>query len=79
MKPKDAAKIFDTLDLNVLLKVARAMNPRKMSPVLALMSSEPAQALTTAFAATTPDNTVADSSGGAGQPNLAALPQIVGH
>jgi flagellar motility protein MotE (MotC chaperone) len=77
MKPKDAAKIFDTLDLDVLLKVARAMNPRKMSPVLALMSPEPAQALTTAFASTGPVQTAADTSG-AGQ-NLSNLPQIVGH
>ena len=77
MKPKDAAKIFDTLDLDVLLKVARAMNPRKMSPVLALMSPEPAQALTTAFASTGPVQTATDTSG-AGQ-NLSNLPQIVGH
>jgi flagellar motility protein MotE (MotC chaperone) len=76
MKPKDAAKIFDTLDLNVLLKVARAMNPRKMSPILAAMSAEPAQALTTAFASTGDTNTVAMA--GTGE-DLAALPQIVGH
>lgn len=73
MKPKDAAKIFDTLDLPVLLKVARAMNPRKMSPILAAMSSAQAQALTTAFATTDTTQTVAD-----GGENLAALPQIVG-
>ncbi|MEO8756480.1 MAG: hypothetical protein ABI398_01830 [Devosia sp.] len=76
MKPKDAAKIFDTLDLNVLLKVARAMNPRKMSPVLAAMSPQPAEALTTAFASTDNTNVAMDTSGGQ---NLAALPQIVGH
>ena len=65
MKPKEAAKIFDTLELNVLLKVARAMNPRKMSPVLAAMSAAPAQALTTAFAATeNTDTAVADCHGG---------------
>ncbi len=53
------------------------MNPRKMSPVLALMSPEPAQALTTAFASSGPMQTAADTSG-TGQ-NLASLPQIVGH
>jgi len=80
MKPKDAAKIFDTLDLNTLLKVARAMNPRKMSPILAAMNAEPAQALTTAFATTGDSDTVADTSAVSGQSqNLAALPQIVGH
>ena len=52
MKPKDAAKIFDTLSTSVLLKVARAMSPRKMSPILAAMNADPAQKLTTAMAAT---------------------------
>ncbi len=73
MKPKDAAKIFDTLKLSVLLKVARAMSPRKMSPILAAMSPEPAQQLTIALAATDSTEVVAQ----AGE-NLAALPQIVG-
>ena len=77
MKPRDAAKIFDTLDLNVLIKVAQAMNPRKMSPILGAMSSVPAQALTTALATTGNTDTVA-SANPAGQ-NLAKLPQIVGH
>jgi flagellar motility protein MotE (MotC chaperone) len=73
MKPKDAAKIFDTLKLSVLLKVARSMSPRKMSPILAAMSAEPAQQLTTALAATESTDVVAKVG-----ENLAALPQIVG-
>lgn len=73
MKPKDAAKIFDTLKLSVLLKVARSMSPRKMSPILAAMSAEPAQQLTTALAATESTDVVANVG-----ENLAALPQIVG-
>jgi flagellar motility protein MotE (MotC chaperone) len=73
MKPKDAAKIFDTLGMPVLLKVARAMSPRKMSPILASMAAEPAQKLTTALAATENTDVVAD----AGE-NLSKLPQIVG-
>ena len=76
MKPADAAKIFDTLEMTVLLKVARAMSPRKMSPVLALMNANSAQALTTAFATT---DTTATVSGTGGGENLAKLPQIVGH
>jgi len=76
MKPKDAAKIFDTLDLNVLIKVAQAMNPRKMSPILAAMSAAPAQALTTALATTGDTDTVAQVAGGQ---DLSQLPQIVGH
>ena len=74
MKPKEAAKIFDTLSLPVLLKVARAMNPRKMSPILAAMSPKPAEQLTTAMAAMETPIPVASASG----ENLAALPQIVG-
>jgi len=77
MKPRDAAKIFDTLEINVLIKVAQAMNPRKMSPILGAMSAVPAQLLTTALATTGNTDTVAMANPG-GQ-NLAALPQIVGH
>ena len=73
MKPKDAAKIFDTLSMNVLLKVARAMSPRKMSPILAAMSPDPAQKLTTAMAATENTDVVTETG-----ENLAQLPQIVG-
>jgi flagellar motility protein MotE (MotC chaperone) len=75
MKPKDAAKIFDSLEMNVLLRVARAMNPRKMAPVLAAMSAAKAQALTSAMAVDTPPPHVAAASAGG---NLADLPQIVG-
>jgi flagellar motility protein MotE (MotC chaperone) len=74
MKPKDAAKIFDTLSMQVLLKVARAMSPRKMSPILAAMSPDPAQKLTTAMAATENTDVVTANAG----ENLAQLPQIVG-
>lgn len=74
MKPKDAAKIFDTLSTDVLVKVVRAMSPRKMSPILAAMSAEPAQRLTISLAATESTAVVPASMG----ENLAQLPQIVG-
>ncbi|RYE09941.1 MAG: hypothetical protein EOP22_06715 [Hyphomicrobiales bacterium] len=74
MKPKEAAKIFDKLELPVMLKVARAMSARKMAPILAAMSAGPAQALTTAMASVDKAPPVAVASG----ENLAALPQIVG-
>jgi flagellar motility protein MotE (MotC chaperone) len=51
MKAKDAAKIFDGLDLKVLLDVARAINPRNMSEILAQMTPEVAQRLTAELAA----------------------------
>jgi flagellar motility protein MotE (MotC chaperone) len=51
MKPKDAAKIFDRLDIRVLLEVARQINPRRMSEILAQMSPEAAERLTVEMAA----------------------------
>ena len=50
MKPKDAAKVFDRLSLQVLVPVVNAMNPRKMSEVLAAMSPEAAEKLTVELA-----------------------------
>lgn len=49
MKPKDAARVFDRLGLDVLVPIVVAMNPRKMAEVLALMGSEPAEKLTVAL------------------------------
>jgi flagellar motility protein MotE (MotC chaperone) len=46
MKAKDAAKIFDGLDIRILLEVAKEINPRRMSDILALMAPENAQRLT---------------------------------
>lgn len=73
MRPKDAANIFNNLDMEVLLQVAKTMSPRKMAPIMAQMEAKRAQELTVRMAALselpptalTPDD-------------LAALPQIVG-
>jgi len=46
MKPKDAARIFDTLDLDVLVGVVSYMSERKLSPVLAAMNPERARTIT---------------------------------
>jgi len=50
MKPRDAAKIFDGLDPNVLLEVAAEINPRTMADIAAQMSPEVAQRLTVELA-----------------------------
>lgn len=50
MKPKEAARIFDRLQMEVLLDVVNAMNPRKMASVLAKMNPEAAQRLTSSLA-----------------------------
>jgi flagellar motility protein MotE (MotC chaperone) len=46
MKPKDAAGIFDTLDMPILLAVVQNMKEAKTAPIMALMSREKAKALT---------------------------------
>lgn len=50
MRPKDAAKIFDRLDLKIQVDLVAQMNPRKMSDILAQMSPETAERLTTEIA-----------------------------
>lgn len=46
MKPKDAANIFNTLDMDVLLSVIGRMKEAKSSPVLAAMSPDKARIVT---------------------------------
>jgi flagellar motility protein MotE (MotC chaperone) len=69
MKAKDAAKIFDGLDMTVLLDVAKEINPRRMSDILALMTPENAQRLTIELAARAAQKD---------QPQAAELPKIQG-
>jgi flagellar motility protein MotE (MotC chaperone) len=46
MKPKDAAKVFDRLEMSVLYEIASQIAPRKMSDILGLMQPEAAERLT---------------------------------
>lgn len=73
MKPKDAANIFNALDIEVLLRVAKMMSPRKMAPILAEMDTARAQDLTVRLASNSVDplETMTPDA-------LASLPQIVG-
>jgi flagellar motility protein MotE (MotC chaperone) len=73
MKPKDAAAIFDQLDMEVLVRVAKMMTPRKMAPILAAMNTGRAQELTVRLASAETDPLESMTP-----ENLAALPQIVG-
>ncbi len=50
MKPKDAARIFDRLDMKILVEVSTQINPRKMSEIMAQMSSDAAERLTVELA-----------------------------
>src|SRR5579872_2493936 len=69
MKPKDAAKVFDRLEMPVLFEIASQIAPRKMADILGLMSPEVAERLTVEMAR----RAGADKSG-----SMADLPKIEG-
>lgn len=50
MKAKEAARIFDRLDMRILLEVASLMNPRRLSDILAQMTPQAAERLTVELA-----------------------------
>lgn len=50
MKPKDAARIFDRLDMRILAEVATSIKSRTMSEILAQMSPDSAEKLTVELA-----------------------------
>ncbi|GER08132.1 hypothetical protein GCM10007972_04250 [Iodidimonas muriae] len=53
MKPKDAASIFERLDMDIQQQVATRMSDRKMAALLAEMDTDAARILTTRLATTT--------------------------
>jgi flagellar motility protein MotE (MotC chaperone) len=69
MKPKDAAKVFDRLEMGVLFEIASKIAPRKMSDIMGLMSPEAAERLTVEMAR---------RAGGDGAGLTAELPKIEG-
>ena len=70
MKPKDAAKIFDRLEMPVLFEIASQIAPRKMSDILGLMQPEAAERLTVELARR--------ANGGDKAASAADLPKIEG-
>jgi flagellar motility protein MotE (MotC chaperone) len=50
MKSKDAARIFDRLDMKILVEVSTQMKPAKMAEILGQMSPEAAERLTVELA-----------------------------
>jgi len=70
MKPKDAAKVFDRLEMGVLIEIASKIAPRKMSDIMGLMSPDAAERLTVELAR----RAGGDKSAGAS----AELPKIEG-
>lgn len=49
MKPKDAAQIFEELDMSILLDVVERMSEAKAAPIMANMTPEKAKAVTAAL------------------------------
>ncbi|MCF4098809.1 MotE family protein [Maritalea mediterranea] len=73
MKSQDAARIFDRLDMMVLVRMVEQMNPRKMAAILADMNAEKAEALTINLA-----NPNLQNNENADEQTQDGLPQIVG-
>lgn len=76
MKPKDAARIFERLDMGVLIDVAKRMEPRKISAVLAEMDPVAAQELTVELATGSPMGPVQRVPQAALTPNAASVPPL---
>ena len=68
MKPKDAARVFDRLDMKVVLDVATQINPRRMSDIMAQMAPEAAERLTVELATRAKDKPPAELPKINGQP-----------
>lgn len=69
MKPKEAARIFDRLDMPVLIEVTSRIAPRKMADILGVMQPAAAERLTVELARR------AGADSGA---SIASLPKIEG-
>jgi flagellar motility protein MotE (MotC chaperone) len=73
MKPKDAAKVFDRLELSVLFEIASQIAPRKMSDIMGQMQPEAAERLTVEMAR----RSTGDRSSSAGDlPKIEGRPQV---
>ncbi|MDE2376730.1 flagellar protein FlbB [Bradyrhizobium sp.] len=73
MKPKDAARVFDRLEMGVLIEIATQIAPRKMSDIMGLMQSEAAERLTVEMA-----RRAGGGSGGERSAEAGELPKIEG-
>ncbi len=69
MRAKSAANIFNRLDLDVLVPVAKQMKPRKLADIMGRMAPEAAERLTVALA---------DLENSTATPAMQALPKIEG-
>ena len=75
MKPKDAARIFNRLELPILTELAGVMQARKMSAILAAMDAAAAERLTIALVGLTPDAEDPAVTDGLALPKIEGTPQ----
>jgi flagellar motility protein MotE (MotC chaperone) len=73
MKPKDAAQIFEQLEMPVLLRVLKRMKELKTAPILAAMDPAKARAVTTKLAER---HDQSDTASGGTKPASAATPKL---
>lgn len=78
MKSSDAANVFNALNMEILLRIATNMSPRKMSPILADMTVERAQLLTVRMATAQMSLGEMETGGRSVAQPMDDLPQIVG-
>ena len=64
MKPKDAARIFEELDMDTLLMVAERMKERKLAPIMAKMDPTKATEITVQLSQLRQMPAVGDEAGG---------------
>ena len=64
MKPKDAARIFEELDMDTLLMVAERMKERKLAPIMAKMDPTKATEITVELSRLRQMPAVGDEAGG---------------
>ena len=64
MKPKDATRIFDELDMNTLLMVAERMKEPKLAPIMAKMNPTKATEITVKLSQLREMPAVGDEAGG---------------
>jgi len=64
MKPKDAARIFQELDMDTLLMVAERMKERKLAPIMAKMNPIKATEITVELSRLREMPAVGDEAGG---------------
>jgi flagellar motility protein MotE (MotC chaperone) len=75
MKPKDAARIFDSLSTDLLVDIAAAMKPATMGSIIAAMSPDAASRLTVALAGRRdPAKPVADAAPALDLPKIEGKP-----